>query len=264
MAGQTRSILKNILDNWIPNTVGLIPWFQTFGAYRQLLKEYEKRNWVKNIGRGAYIRPKDVVDWTGGLYAIQYQMGILIFVGGKTAIELKGYAHNIPMNDGHHITLLGDGKKRLPSWFQKFNWDVDIDYRTLTIFPSSPTIELIEKEIGQYKLKLSSPERAILEVMALTPNVYTFEDSIHMMEGLMSLRPSILQLLLEKCTSIKTKKLFLYLADYCDMPWSTKLNLKSIKIGTGITSFCSNGTYISKYNIMVPKNMIKENVEDMP
>jgi hypothetical protein len=33
--------------------------------------EYEKSGRVRRIGRGAYVRAGDGIDWSGGLYAIQ-------------------------------------------------------------------------------------------------------------------------------------------------------------------------------------------------
>jgi hypothetical protein len=198
MAGHNRNKLKNILNEWPQGTVALLPWFEKFGAYRQLIKEYEKRDWVQCIARGAYKRKNDDIDWTGGIYAVQYQSNHSAFVGGKTALELKGYGHNIPMGKGRYITILNTENKKLSAWFQQVNWGVTIDYHILNLFPENPNIALTEKHIDQYKVRLSSQERAILEVMALTPNHYSFEDAMHLMEGLMSPRIDLLQTLLEQ------------------------------------------------------------------
>jgi hypothetical protein len=264
MSGQYKNKLKKILHEWPAGTVSLLPWFRKFGGYRQLIKKYEKGEWIKCIGRGAYIQQNDNVDWTGGLYAIQYQQYHSAFIGGKTALELKGYMHNIPMGKGRIVTILNYENKKLPSWFQQVKWDVTIHYQTLNLFPNNPDIALTEKKINQYKVKLSAPERAILEMMALTPNHHSFEDAMHMMEGLMSPRISLLQNLLQQCTSIKAKRLFVYFADLCNMPWISNLDTSKIDLGKGVQSLCKDGKYIHKYRITVPKYLSGDRLEDIP
>jgi len=139
MSGHNRDILKRILNEWPHGTVALLPWFQKFGAYRQLIKRYEEGNWIKRIGRGAYVRQNDDVDWTGGLYAVQFQQNIPVFVGGKTSLELKGYEHNIPMGKNRYVTILSSEKRKLSAWFQYASWDVTIDYHILNLFPENPS-----------------------------------------------------------------------------------------------------------------------------
>ena len=256
--------MKNILNEWPHGTVALLPWFQKFGAYRQLIKRYEEGDWIKRIGRGAYIRQNDDVDWTGGLYAVQFQQNHPVFAGGKTALELKGYTHNIPMGKGRVITLISSQNKVLPTWFRNAEWDVSIRYHILNLFPDEPDAALTERKMGQYKVRLSASERAILEVMALTPNHYSFEDAMHSMESLMSPRIDLMQSLLERCSSSKAKRLFAYMADLCQMSWTSSLDMSKVDLGKGVKSLCKNGKYISEYGITVPKYLSGETLEDIP
>jgi hypothetical protein len=75
------------------------------------------------------------------------------------------------------------------------------------------------------------------------------------MEGLNNLRPSSIQNLLEKCTSVKVKRLFLYLADKVGHEWFSFINLDNFDLGSGKRSIVAGGVYVSKYQITVPKEL---------
>ena len=78
------------------------------------------------------------------------------------------------------------------------------------------------------------------------------DEADYIMEGLTSLRPSVLQELLESCKSIKTKRLFLYMADHHNHPWFKRLDLSSIPLGKGKREIIKGGKLDKKYQIVVP------------
>ena len=85
-----------------------------------------------------------------------------------------------------------------------------------------------------------------------------------MMEGLNNLRPNLVQQLLEACQSVKVKRLFLYMAEKSGHDWVKYLNLEKINMGSGKRSIVKNGVYVSKYQIIISKeleNHGKESVE---
>ena len=53
----------------------------------------------------------------------------------------------------------------------------------------------------------------MLELLHLVPEKEPFDEAKLLMEGLTTLRPSVLQPLLENCNSVKAKRLFLSLAE---------------------------------------------------
>lgn len=89
---------------------------------------YRRGAWLKRIGQGAFVRFDEEVDWMGGLYALQEQMGLPIHAGGKTALYLKGYAHFLPMGKRPPVYLFGTNETKLPAWFREHDWNVDIHY----------------------------------------------------------------------------------------------------------------------------------------
>ena len=78
---------------------------------------YKKSGWIQSFGRGAYILYGDKVEWPGALYALQTQLGLYVHPGGKTALELKGYAHYLPSGK-RKVFLYGTQGRVLPSWFK--------------------------------------------------------------------------------------------------------------------------------------------------
>lgn len=51
-----------------------------------------------------------------------------------------------------------------------------------------------------------------MEMLYLVPKVHSFEEADLIMESLSTLRGDLLQKLLEKCNSVKVKRMFLYLS----------------------------------------------------
>ena len=56
-----------------------------------------------------------------------------------------------------------------------------------------------------------------------------------------------MQQLLENCTSVKVKRLFLYLAEKSDHEWVKFLNKEIIDLGKGKRSFAKKGVYVPQY-----------------
>src|SRR3989338_10017803 len=117
MDGQNVSKINKLLKSWPRGAVAVHSWLDKQGIYRQLVDTYERSGWVHRIGRGAFKRGDDKVDWKGGLYAVQEQLWLSVHVGGKTALQLEGYAHFLPLGKGQEVVLFGTAGTKLPSWF---------------------------------------------------------------------------------------------------------------------------------------------------
>ena len=64
-----------------------------------------------------------------------------------------------------------------------------------------------------WRLLISSPEQAFMECLLLTPRQYNYMDLFYIMEQLTTLRPNVVQSLLETTKHYKMKRLFLYMAE---------------------------------------------------
>jgi hypothetical protein len=253
MASGTESKINKLLKIWPTGVVAVLPWLERQGVYQQLVHAYEKASWLRRIGRGAYARAGDKVEWTGGLYAIQEQMELPIHAGGKTALQMQGYAHFLPMRKGTKVSLFGLPAVKLPTWFKQYHWGVEVRYATTNIFVGAADQGLTKKEMGFYAVSVSTPERAIMEVLYCVPREESYEEARLLMEGLTTLRPRVVQTLLKHCASVKVRRLFMVLAESCQHAWVKKLDLSKVDFGKGRRMLVRGGRFHSKYNITVPE-----------
>ena len=254
MDRQNRSIINNLLRNWPKNTVAVYAWLDGQGVYRQLAGTYVKSGWIDRVGQGAFKRAGENIDWSGGLYTLQTQLGMSVHPAGKTALQLQGNAHYLPASlKQAKIVLFGSENEKLPKWFKSYKWEASVRYVMTGLFGKDIGLGLTTYNSGNFEIKISSSERAAMELCYDVPIRESFDELDQIMSGLTTLRPRIVQELLEKCGSIKAKRLFMYLAEKHNHAWVKKLNLEKINFGTGKRSLCNNGHYDGKYKIVVPK-----------
>lgn len=252
MTIQNRNKLNQLLQYWPRGTVYTQSELTKNHISRQLVTAYLNSSWLKRIGQGAFIRFDDQVDWIGGVYAIQHQLNLSIYVAGKTALQLQGYAHFVPLGSNYPVWLFGKPGDKLPGWFKKYSWNVIVHYKTTKLF-TNHKLGLKEHNRDAFSIMISSPERAILETLHLVPNEQSLEEAQLLMEGLTSLRPKLIQELLECCNSVKVKRLFLFLAERYNHPWLKKINLNNIDLGHGKRMIIRDGQFDPKYQITISK-----------
>lgn len=250
MNGQKETKLNRLLKKFPSGCVATQHWLKKHDIYRQLVEAYCKSGWLSKIGHGAYTHQNDDVSWTGGLYAIQQQLELPIHVGAKTALERKGLAHFLPMGGGG-VFLFGMSSVRLPKWFTEYDWKANIHYSMPKLFDPDAELGLTKEDLGQYSIKISSPERAIMEVLHFVPQKESFESARQLMKGLTTLRPQLVQELLEKCQSVKIVRLFLFLAEECGHDWVEELDIGRINLGDGKRVIVKDGRLDPIYNITV-------------
>ena len=129
-----------------------------------------------------------------------------------------------------------------------------IKYMT-TSFLGDKLLGVETMTINQHELLVSSPERAILECLNLPDASSSLLDIYYVMEGLTTLRPKLVQTLLEACTSQKVKRLFLYMAEKAGHAWFKALKLERINLGTSRFMITPIGKYINKYNMTISKEL---------
>ncbi len=100
-------------------------------------------------------------------------------------------------------------------------------------------IGLDQKVVNNIELQVSSPERAILELLALVPQNFDYAHAYNLVENLQLVRPERLQQLLKCCLSIKTKRLFIYLAEKHQLPCFSHLNISELDLGKKLLNFTS-------------------------
>lgn len=252
MTAQNKTKLKILFKLLQSNNVLTSSLLESNGVSRHLRKYYLESGWLEPLGRGAYNKPDDIIEWQGAVNAIQKQTDIKIHVGGLTALTLQGYSHYFRLNK-EIIYLFSPQKTRLPKWFADYNWNVELFHKPTSFLTSEA--ELKEINIKQIPVNVSTPERAILECLYLAPRNTDLVECYQIFEGLVNLRPKLLTELLLGCNSIKVKRLFLYMAEKANHQWFHFLKTDSINLGNGDRMVTEKGVYNPKYLITIPKEL---------
>ena len=74
---------------------------------------------------------------------------------------------------------------------------------------------------------------------------------MQVMESLTSLRPTVLQCLLETCTSVKTKRLVMQAAERLELPWKTAIDVSGVDFGSGPRTIHPGGQLDKHYNLVL-------------
>lgn len=257
MARLESNKLNEVIMQMPQGQVLTLHWLKEHGVSCKLAWWYVHSHWLERVGNEAYKKYGDKVSWVGALSALQNQLHLPLHVGAKTALELLGQAHFIPMQGIKRVVLFHHSAVKVPLWFRKAKaWDVEFSiYKASLFHEDGPVLGIIDRPIDGINVRLSGPERAALEILYLVPNKQSFEEAYKLIETLTQLRPNNVQSLLEKCKSIKTKRLFLYLADKFQHPWLSKIDLSKVNLGHGNRMIGKGGDYHPKYQLSLPKIM---------
>ena len=244
--------INQLISQWPRGAVYTQGWLTQLGYYNDMIKVYKRNGWLESIGTGAFILTNDRVDVFGGIYALQQQLELPVHVGGRTGLELKGYGHYGRVA-GETCFLFASSGTRLPKWFSENKWGFDIQFKATNLFSPDVADSLAGFEHKEFSIQISTSERAAMEMLYHIPALQGFDEALRIMEGLMTLRPLLVQKLLESCQSVKVKRLFLYMSEKLGLPWFEKLNLKKINTGSGKRVIAENGILDKKYLITVPR-----------
>jgi len=244
--------LKKLLEAHVPGTVLLASWLDRNGISHDLQKYYRRSGWLEALGTGAFKRPKEVVRWQGGLFALQSQANLPVHTGGPSALSMLGLAHYLRLGE-ETVCLFSPHKVLLPAWFVQYNWKAQIEHVKTSMLPVDLGIESFEEK--NFTIKIASPERAILECIYLAPDHLDLVECYQVFEGLTNLRPKLMQELLKACASVRVKRLFLYMADKAKHQWFSFIDKTRISLGNGDRSISKGGVYISQFHISVPKEL---------
>ena len=244
--------INQLLSSHPEGVVLLSSWLKEKGYSLDLQKRYKKSGWLSSLGNGAMIRSGTEVDYLGAVYALQNQAGLTIHPAAKSALLLLGKTHYLELGKSK-VVLFGSQHEKLPAWFKSYTWDRPIEYHATAFLPHESGLTRIE--VRNFSMLVSNPVRAIMECLYLAPVHVSLLECFELMEGLNALHPDQVQELMESCSSVKVKRLFMYMAEKADHQWVHKLDKSKIDFGSGKRSLVKNGVYIPKYMIMVPKEL---------
>lgn len=244
--------LRNLFKNIHQGKEITVPLLKKLKVSNDLRSYYLESGWIEPVGRGAYKKPDDIIEWYGALSAMQDQLNKKVHIGALSALSVHGYSHYLRLNR-KPLFLFSPHRQNLPKWFTDYNWKVDVFHKATSFLPED--IGFKEVEIKQFHIKVPSPERAILECLYLAPNKMDLLESFTIFEGLVNLKPKLITELLLACNSVKVKRLFLYMAKKANHQWLQFIETDKINLGSGRRMITSKGVYIYKYLISIPKEL---------
>ena len=243
--------INNIRQQTPSNGILLTSWLEKSGLSRSEISDYTKSGWLQRISTGVYTFVGDSPTVYGILASYQSQGTLSYHVGAASALELKGFSHYVAMGKPSAV-IFSPIRPRLPKWLNSVELDMRIVEVSTKIFGD---IGVEQMEYNGRQLTVAAPERAIMECLLLSPGQYNLMDTYYLMEMLTSLRFGLVQRLLENCTSVKVKRIFLYMAEKAGHRWFAKLDLSKISLGSGTRSYSKGGVKNAKYDIVIPKEL---------
>ena len=216
------------LPKGIPVTTGQM---EGWGISRQLVHRYVQSGWLEPLGSGYYRRPGDEITRDGALAALAAQ-GINVHIGGKSALSEQGVTHYLAMGT-QKLFLYSTKRRKLPTWFTtQFPCELRINRLFGEDDGTAGRLHVQRRDANdQYSPCVSDPERALLEMLDDVPHKQSRDEAMKLMEPLFTLRPDVLQSLLEACTRIKVKRLFFALAQELNLPVLKTLDRSRIDFG---------------------------------
>ncbi|MCC5979970.1 MAG: type IV toxin-antitoxin system AbiEi family antitoxin [Salinarimonas sp.] len=279
MTSQNRDKLNLLLRSLPDGLVVDSRWMEAKDYSSSLRSQYVAAGWLVQPARGVYMRPGGRLSWQNVVISMQTLLEMPVIVGGRTALELHGFAHYLAA--GRRDTVHLYGLTPPPGWLARlplnadfvfhrigplfgggtsaqgstaFAWNTETDSGFLPgAFGGSPKHEPFTGP--EWPLTVSRPERAFLELLDELPTRESFDNADMIAQGLQNLRPGVMQRLLESCRSIKVKRLCFWLAERHGHGWLRHIDRSRISLGSGKRVLAKGGRLDPTYLITVPEGM---------
>jgi Transcriptional regulator, AbiEi antitoxin, Type IV TA system/Transcriptional regulator, AbiEi antitoxin N-terminal domain len=271
------SKLNWLVQNTSPGSLVLQAWLTKHGVSPQLAQKYVKSGWLQKIRFGVYARPGKPPQWHNAVGCLIEQLELPAHVAGLTSLTYQGKSHYLQLQE-KVIWLEIPPKTTLPKWFKAFpeycaqlsltqSCDDEPSKNSLAtqsecpywLFVTSNKLleddpsDLIKIEVNNTQLKASRPELAAFELLNAVPTKISFEHAAEVFQGLTNLTPRKVQSLLNRSNTVKTNRLFLFLANYYKHPWASRIDESQINLGSGKRQVVTGGMLDHDYQITVPE-----------
>jgi hypothetical protein len=270
----------NQLERTLPE--GLLvdsDWMTRHGYSTSLRSQYVAAGWLVQPARGTFKRPLGTLTWQKVIISLQTLMERPLTVGGRTALELQGFAHYLRPTGPAIIYLYGPHAP--PGWVFKLPLKERFTFRkSQTLFKSDPVTKGLTNyawnvqdnsgvsadalyageyrqlwDQGEWPLTVSSPERALLELLDELPKNESFHQVDMLIEGLRNISPVRMRKLLIDCKNVKVKRLFFWFAERHNHAWLKQIDSSAIDLGKGKRMLVKGGRLDPKYMITVPEEL---------
>ena len=240
-----------------PGLIVTRKWLIAQGLTRHALDNQVKSHQFVPLLPGVYARPHVMLFWQNLVCSLTSVLDTGLHLGGISALSLQGFAHYMALSDSPVVHLYGE--KAPPAWTKNVVPRVEPVWHSTKRLWGQGAESVVSKHTVDFKwrddlppMKISSPERAYLELLMDVPGAISFEHADELMQGLTQLSPRKLDELLSACKSVKVKRLFFWMADRHHYAWRKKLNVEDYELGKGKRVIAKAGKLDAAYQITVP------------
>ncbi len=258
------SRLKHLINEVPPGFIFDAAWLKTRGIDSKSIHHYVNQGWIERIVRGVYRRPlpnyiqSGELSWQIVLLSCQRLMTRKVHLGGINALDYATNSNSIRPRTCQAVHFYGDA----PKWIYRLPTTDRIMIHKSSLFGES-SVGVIEDgllaynknyvvQIWHWPVRVSSCERAILEMIAQLSGYSDFEIINRQFQSLKFLCPELLTQLLKDCVSIKVKRLFCAYADMYKFSWKNDLDMTQIDLGRGPRALVPGGRFHPNYEISLP------------
>ncbi len=232
------------------------------------VQAYTLDNNVRNgkfrlAAKGIYSWSESSVSVEGFLASLPYLMQQKIWLGAESALRWQGFVHNVSFSNLQRVSLLSESHipaniKAVASQIKGLEADWCSgsrlwDYSTLQACSSNGMTTQIERK--GFRIELSTPEMAVLELLHQVPDKVSFEMADHIIQSLTQLSPRKMTKCLIACKSVKAKRLFFWFTQRYQYPYSQHLQSNDFDLGSGKRRVAKDGVLDKDLLITVPKEM---------
>lgn len=273
MKAERASLLNRLVRELPEDFVVDTKWLKAAGLSASSIRDYARRGWLEHVAPRLYRRPGQTesgsIRWEHAVLSLQVLLDEPVHVGGMTALELAGYWQYAPM--GRRTIWLYSDANAVKSYLARLDLDADMAVRSRKLFDQpeigleTRAFDLVTSTLSpvdvsgsptvkhKQHLRVSSLERAILEVLDEVPDDISFAHGAELFDGLTTLRPKLARSLLTSCRSVKAKRLFLYLAKQQNYAWARDLRPTDYDLGKGKRQIVPGGEFDPTFQITVPR-----------
>ena len=220
------------------------------------LDRYVKSGWLHLVGRGAYLRGPDQalarpMRWQQLVISLQ-RAGLPLHVGGPSALALHGWSSG----DGRIVELFGRAK--LPAWMAQAKLREEVRVHRFELLPPRVRAGIVPVQWGpwDWAMWIASPERALLESVALLPGALSFDAVDALFAAAHSLEVPALAQLLGWSRHVQVNRLFLWFADRHAHSWNAEIDRTRVFVGSGKRQVVAGGKLDARYQITVPADLL--------
>lgn len=246
------SKLNQALLDWYPGDIHGPEWLKEKNVDQRLAYSYYESGFLRKIGPGVFARKNDEVKWQGVVRFLQEELKLPLHVAGRSALELHGHGHYVVLGKKPRIYLISYEKRSFPSWLNEDEQQFELSFSKSSLLKRESFLTSYKAE--GFELRVSTRELAIVEFIESLDLSSSLETAENYMTSLNTLRAEVVQKVLEECSSVKAKRVFLFLAEKLSLPFIKELNLNQVSLGAGKRVIVKGGELDKKYQITVDRD----------